>query len=216
MACLLHYAVGAFVVLCSLPSPLEGQRTRSLPNTSIEGPQENGMRARELPVTADQRKIYGFDALPEPNTSLDDLNRVVSALRPALGTRSVIDIARLALDSSVSGEPSPIAVDEDGIALRLAVGDYYFRVYGDAWRSMDAYASWWQQFRRRIPLIAPVISKDEQGNYLLAIKRLVLAPGRHPQVENWNLKVSRDGQVQVRSMALIFPVQPSWMFFDGP
>lgn len=166
-----------------------------------------------VPTTRAVYSLSGFDTFRGSNESLQEFNRLISAFQLSIGKERALSLAQLFLDTSV-GESGEVALDEGGLGLRLAVQNYYFAAYGEVWSALDAYAVWWEGFRRSSPILSPTITLGENGDYRIALKKLVLRGGQHPQVQNWDLGISRDGQVGVWSMQLIFPVHPGWMFYD--
>jgi hypothetical protein len=177
----------------------------------------NGSSFPLVAVSRSTREVYklrGFDASPGPNESLLEFNRLISALRLSIAKDRAVRFAALFLGSSVSDGPGEISLDDDGVPLRLAVQNYYFAAYGDVWRALEAYARWWQEFRSTTPELSPVVTLDVNGGYRVILKRLVMPAGGQPEVKNWELEISRDGQVRVLSMQMIFPAHPGWLFFD--
>lgn len=165
-------------------------------------------------ATRDVYRLSGFDSPPEPTESLREFNRLTSTLELSVAKERAVNLAALFLDSAVPGGPGEIAFDEDALWVRLAVQNHYFAAYGDLWRALDAYAGWWEQFRAATPELSPMVTPEANGRYRVALKRLVRFPGRQPEVQNWELAISRNGEVQILSMQLIFPVHPDWIFYD--
>jgi hypothetical protein len=199
-------------------SPAQAQRTDlAIDSQPLEGAANTELRApasRGVPGAI--QKLDGFDTVPRSDEPMHEFNRLVSAFQLSIGKEKAINLARLFLNSSVDGEFGEVALDEDGSWIRIAVQDYYRACYGDIWKALDAYVIWWAQFRQRAPVISPAISRDKDGGYHIALKRLAVPIGEHPEIQNWDLEISRDGQVRVLSMQLVFPVHPGWLFYDGP
>ncbi len=162
--------------------------------------------------------VYNFDAAEGPDAPLREFNRLVSKLDLAIPKGKATDFARLFLEACGAGEGREIvAADADGLGLRFAAENYYFAAYGDVWRALDAYALWWQGYQEvAAPTFAPTIDADENGNYRVALQRLVMIAGRQPQVQDLNLEISPAGNVRVLAMQQIFPQQPGLLFYDHP
>lgn len=172
---------------------------------------------RLVAVANPTREVYrlsGFDASSGPNESLQEFNRLISALQLSVEKERAIGLATLFLNSSVPGGPGEVALDDDPVSLRLAIQNHYLAAYGDVWRALEAYATWWQQFRSATPALSPLVTLDENGSYRVILKRLVLPAGGQPEVQNWEFEISQNGQVRVLSMQMIFPVHPGLIFYD--
>lgn len=164
--------------------------------------------------------VYNFDAAEGPDAPLQEFNRLVSKLDLAIPKGKATGFARLFLEACGAGEGKEIvAADADGLGLRFAAENYYFAAYGDVWRALDAYALWWQGYQEAAasslgPTFAPTTGADDNGNYRVALQRLVMIAGRQPQVQDLNLEVSPAGNVRVLAMQPIFPQQPRLLFYD--
>lgn len=164
--------------------------------------------------TRDVYRLSGFDVSQGSTESLHEFNRLTSTLQLSVAEERAISLAELFLDSAVPGEPGEIALDDDAVWLRLAVQNHYLAAYGDLWRALDAYAAWWEQFRSTTSELSPLVTLESNDRYRVILKRLVRYAGRQPEVQNWELEISRNGEVRVLSMQLIFPVHPDWLFYD--
>jgi hypothetical protein len=84
--------------------------------------------------------------------------------------------------------------------LRLAVQNYYYARYSDIWRALDVYSQWWQGSRANAPALAPTIGIDKNGRYRVVLKRLLTFVGKHRQVQEWELEISREGKIRILAM----------------
>ncbi len=158
-------------------------------------------------------QLYGFEASEGFNGSAQEFNRLISQLALSIPNEKATSFARFFLGCCVGGELSDVVLDEEG--LRHAVQRYYFGTYGDVWRALEAYMQWWQGFQTNAPDLAPTI-RFENGRYRVVLKKILMTVGRHPQLQEWDLEVSRDGEVRVLAMQPIFPKRPRWLFYDSP
>jgi hypothetical protein len=160
-------------------------------------------------------KLYSFQGLAGPNAPTQEFNQLTSQLALLIPKEKAISFTRLFLGSCVEGG-AEVALDDEAIEWRLAVQNHYFATYGDLWTALDAYSRWWQGFRSTAPRLAPSIGIGKNGRYRVALNRLVTVAGQHPRVQEWELEISRQGEIRVLAMRLIFPDQPSWLFYDLP
>lgn len=185
-----------------------------------QDPASSGLDAysfRLVAVDRSTQEIYrlsGFDAPQGAYEPLQEFNRLTSALQLSIARDQAIKLAELFLDSVDPGGRGEIALDDDAVPIRLAVQNQYMSAYGDVWRALVSYAGWWQQFKSVAPELAPVVTLESNGRYRVTLKRLVLYAGREPEVQNWELEISRNGEVRVLSMQKIFPAHPGWIFYD--
>jgi hypothetical protein len=163
--------------------------------------------------TREVYKLYGFEASGGSNRSSQEFDRLISQLALSIPEEKATSFARFFLGSCVGGEPEEIVADEEG--LRHAVQRYYFGTYGAIRRALDAYLQWWQEFQTNVPALAPTVRLDN-GRYRVVLKRLLMIVGRHPQVQQWDLEISREGQVRVLAIQPIYPKPPRWLFYDSP
>ena len=165
------------------------------------------------PSTREAYELYVFEASEGLNGSLQEFNRLISQLALAIPEEKAVSFARFFLGSCIGGEPEEIVRDEEG--LRHAVQRYYFGTYGAIRRTLEAYSQWWQDFQISAFALAPTI-RLENGRYRVVLNRVLMNVGRHPQVQEWDLEISREGQVRVRAMHSIFPKPSRWLFYDSP
>ena len=91
-------------------------------------------------------------------------------------------------------------LDQD--TLRDSVGQHYFTAYGEAWRSIDAYSLWWHGFldAEAVSDLAPRAEIERDGRYRVTMSRVVTTEARDPQVQQWQLEISSEGNVQGTTM----------------
>lgn len=163
----------------------------------------------------DVYKLYDFRGSAEPDAPSQEFNRFTSELTLSIPEEKATGLARLFLKCCVVGDGQEIVLDDE-IQLRLAVQNYYFATYRDLWIALDAYSRWWKGFQAHSPVVPATVAIDTKGRYRVALSRLVTSAGKHPQVQWWQLEVSRDGGVRVLSKQLVFPALPGWLFYDEP
>jgi len=162
--------------------------------------------------TGDVYQLAGFDVPPRLNESRAEFNRLASQLALSISTgEEAISLGKLFMECCVRAEPNDVVVDED--ALRLAVQDYYYEAYGDAWRTLDAYVEWWQAFKVHAPDLTPKV-EFENGSYSVVLKRVLTVAGRTPQLQDCHLEISRTGSVLLVAIQPIFPQRIGWLFYD--
>jgi len=162
--------------------------------------------------TPDVYKVYSFLGAAGPNAPSQEFNRFTSQLALSMPEEKAISLARLFLKSCIEGDGQEIVLNNE-VELRLAVQNYYLAAYGDLWRALDAYSRWWQGLQARALALAPTVV-GKNGRYRVVLHRLVTVVGKHPQVQEWEFEISREGEVRVLAIRLIFPDQPRWLFYD--
>lgn len=161
----------------------------------------------------DVYKVYSFLGSTEPKASSQEFNRFTSQLALSISEERAIGLSRLFLESCVDGDAKETVLDDE-TELRLAVQNYYWAAYGDLGRALDAYSRWWQGFQVHAPDLAPTVTTDKNGRYHVVLNRLLTFAGRHPLVQQWELEISREGEIRVLAMQPLFPDQQSWLFYD--
>lgn len=159
-------------------------------------------------------QLYSFEGSRQFAAFSDEFNRFGSTLGLTIGDRDVVGFAKLFLESSVAGNPGDILTDD--VNLRLAVQNCYFNMYRDVWKMLDAYSRWWEQFRVSAAELAPRVGVNRAGDYDLDLHTLLTLDGKHPQVQEIKMTISRSGAVSVRDIRTIFPDQSRWVFYDFP
>jgi len=165
------------------------------------------------PSTREVYELYGFETSIGFNGSLLEFNRLISQLSLSVPKEKATSFASFFLGSCGGGQLPEIVLDEEG--LRHAVQRYYFETYGSMRRTLEAYTQWWQGVQTNVSDLGPMV-RFENGRYRVVLKRILMMAGRHPQLQEWDLEISRDGNVRVLAMQPIFPKQPRWLFLDSP
>ncbi len=177
----------------------------------------DGPNARVIAVAPVSREVYELYDFQKSNVSKDssqEFNRLMSNLELSISEPSVTGFARLYLGSCDAGGVGQIIYDEDG--LRSAVENYYFAsLGGDVWRTLSAYTWWWPGFQKTSASLQPAVKLNVNGLYDISLNELVTPDGKHPELHQWDLEISREGKVKVLATQLIFPPEPRWLFFDS-
>lgn len=159
-------------------------------------------------------QLYSFEGSGELGAFSDEFSRLASSLDLTIAKSDVVSLAKLFLESARAGNPGSILVDNLG--LKLAVQNYYFSMYRDIWKMLDAYSEWYTPFQSIMPEVGPKVVTNQTGGYDISLQTLLTVDGKHPQVQDIELTISSAGRVQVRSIRTIFPDQSRWVFFDFP
>jgi hypothetical protein len=161
-------------------------------------------------------ELYSFESMEKRADVGAEFNRFASELALSLSKSELANFAAFFLETTVPFRPGEIVLDQD--ALRDSVGRHYFTAYDEAWRSIDAYSRSWHVFLdgETVSELAPRAEIERDGRYRVTMSRVVTAEGAHPQVQQWQLEISPEGNVQVTSMRTILPKGPRWMFYDSP
>jgi hypothetical protein len=180
--------------------------------TVLDGP--NARVIAVAPVGQEVYELYDFQKSNVSSNSSQEFNRLMSTLELSISEPSVAGFARLYLGSCDAGGVGQIIYDEDG--LRSAVENYYFASLGsDVWRTLSAYTWWWPGFQKTSSSLQPTVKLNANGFYDISLKELVTPDGKHPELHQWDLEISREGKVRVLATQLIFPPEPRWLFFDS-
>ena len=180
--------------------------------TVLDGP--NARVIAVAPVSQEVYELYDFQKSNVSSNSSQEFNRLMSTLELSISEPSVAGFARLYLGSCDAGGVGQIIYDEDG--LRSAVENYYFASLGsDVWRTLSAYTWWWPGFQKTSSSLQPTVKLNANGFYDISLKELVTPDGKHPELHQWDLEISREGKVRVLATQLIFPPEPRWLFFDS-
>jgi hypothetical protein len=162
-------------------------------------------------------QLYSFESMEKRADVAAEFNRFASSeLALSLSKSELANFAAFFLETTVPFRPGEIVTDQD--TLREAVGRHYFTSYDEAWRSIDAYSRWWHGFLEADTVLelAPRTDIERDGRYRVTLNRVVTNEGAHPQVQQWQLDISPEGNVQVKLMQTIFPKSPRWIFYDSP
>lgn len=155
-------------------------------------------------------ELYSFESSDSLGQSSEKFNRLLSHLTLSISDDKAASIARLFLGCCVREAHGETVSDEDG--LRHSVERYYIRIYGDVWRALEAYTQWWQAYQKTAVHLPPTVVV-EGGVRRIALERLILSFGMHPQLQRWEIAVSSDGSVSVLAVESIFPKQSRWLSY---
>jgi hypothetical protein len=161
-------------------------------------------------------ELYNFESMGKRADVAAEFNRFASELSLSLSKSELANFAAFFLETTIPFRPGEIVLDQD--TLRESVGRHYFTAYGEAWRSIDAYAELWHGFldAKTVSELEPRAEIERDGRYLVTLHRVVTTEGAHPQVQQWQLEISPEGNTQITSMRTILPKAPRWMFYDSP
>ena len=161
-------------------------------------------------------QLYNFESVGKRADVAAEFNRFAAELSLSLSKSELSNFAAFFLETTVPFRPGEIVLDQD--TLRESVGRHYFTAYGEAWRSIDAYAELWHGFldAKTVSELEPRAQMERDGRYHVTLHRVVTTEGAHPQVQQWQLEISPEGNTQITSMRTILPKAPRWMFYDSP
>jgi hypothetical protein len=160
------------------------------------------------PVGSDE--LYSFESSDDVEQASQKFNRLLSHLALSIPQEKVTSVARFFLACCVREAPGETITDD--VALHHSVERYYIRVYGDVWRALEASTQWWQGYEKTAVRSTPTVVV-EGGVRRINLERLILSFGMHPQLQQWDVAVSRDGSVRVLAVESIFPKQSRWLSY---
>jgi hypothetical protein len=161
-------------------------------------------------------ELYSFESMGKRTDIAAEFDRFASELSLSLSKSDMTNFAAFFLETTIPFRPGEIVLDRD--TLRESVGRHYFTAYDEAWRSIDAYSRLWPGFvdAKTVSDLGPRAEIERDGRYRVTLHRVVTTEGAHPQVQQWQLEISPEGNAQVMSMRTILPKAPRWMFYDSP
>ena len=161
-------------------------------------------------------ELYSFESMGKRTDVAAEFDRFASELSLSLSKSDLTNFAAFFLETTIPFRPGEIVLDRD--TLRESVGRHYFTAYDEAWRSIDAYSRLWPGFvdAKTVSDLGPRAEIERDGRYRVTLHRVVTTEGAHPQVQQWQLEISPEGNAQVTSMRTILPKEPRWMFYDSP
>jgi len=158
-------------------------------------------------------ELYSFEDGEGLSAAVQEFNRFTYPLPFSISKEQVVAFAGLFLSSCVGEQSTEIALDADSV--RHAVERNYIAAYGNTHRALDAYVYWWEGFEAKTPALAPSVEL-RNGHYRVVVKAVATLEGRHPEIQEWDLEISRGGEVHVLGNQAVFPKKPHWLFFDFP
>lgn len=161
-------------------------------------------------------ELYSFESTGKRGDVAGDFNRFAAQLSLSLSKDELPNFAAFFLETAIPIQPAELVLDQD--ALRETVGRHYYTSYDEAWRSIDAYATWWHRFLdgQNVPELSPKAEVEADGRYRVTLSRVVTAKGAHPQLQQWQMEISPEGNVRTVAMRTVFPKAPRWIFYDSP
>jgi hypothetical protein len=161
-------------------------------------------------------ELYSFESMGKHADVEAEFNRFTSDLSLSLSKSELANFAAFFLETTIPFRAGEVVLDQD--TLRDSVGRHYFTTYGEAWRSIDEYTRWWHDFvdTEAVSELAPKAEFERDGRYRVTMHRVVTSEGAHPQVQQWQLDISPEGNVQGTTMRTVLPKAPRWMFYDSP
>src|SRR5215472_6844116 len=161
-------------------------------------------------------ELFSFQSTGKRVDVTSEFNQFASQLSLSLSKSEMANFGVFFLETAIPVRPGEVVLNQD--SLRDAVGRHYFTTYDEAWRSIDAYTRWWHGFLDGDAglQLAPSAEIEQDGRYRVTLNRVVTTEGAHPQLQQWELEISKDGNVRVAGMRSIFPKAPRWIFYDTP
>ncbi len=161
-------------------------------------------------------ELYSFESSGKRGDVAGDFNRFAAHLSLTLSKDELPNFAAFFLETAIPIRRGELVLDQD--ALRETVGRHYYAEYDGAYRSIDAYAQWWHRFLdgQNVPELNPKAEIEADGRYRVTLNRVVTTDGAHPQLQQWQVEISPEGNVRTVAMRTVFPKAPRWIFYDSP
>jgi hypothetical protein len=161
-------------------------------------------------------ELYSFRSKANGADGTGEFNQFMSQLSLSLSKYDLANFAAFFLETAIPMRPGEIVFDQE--ALRAVVGLRYYARYDELWRSLDAYSQWSRAFSdgEKMLEIAPKAEIEQTGRYLVTLNRVVGTESTHPQLQQWRVEVSLEGNVWATAMRVIFPKSARWVFYDSP
>lgn len=161
-------------------------------------------------------ELFSFQSTGKRVDVTGEFNQFASQLSLSLSKSEMANFGVFFLETAIPVRPGEVVLNQD--SLRDAVGRHYFTTYDEAWRSIDAYTRWWHGFLDGDAALqlAPSAEIEPDGRYRVTLNRVVTTEGAHPQLQQWELQISKNGNVRVAGMRSVFPKAPRWIFYDTP
>jgi hypothetical protein len=156
--------------------------------------------------------LYDFEGSNGLQQSSQEFNRLVSQLELSVPNEKATDVARLFLACCVLDEPGEVVASED--TMRHGVERDYMQIFGqDVYRALAASGDWWQGYAASAYAFPPAQTTSGDSSHV-TLERIVLKFGMHPQLQQYDLEIARDGSVHSVTVQTIFPKEDSWVSFD--
>ena len=158
--------------------------------------------------------LYDFESSADLAQSSQEFNRLVSQLSLSVTENQAASVAQFFMDCCVLGTPADVVGDED--TLHHSIEREYMQIYGeDVWRALSAFTEWWQGYTESAYQFPPAAQTESGGDYRASVERVVAGFGMHPQLQECDLQISRDGKVRITSVESIFPKEARWLSYDS-
>lgn len=158
--------------------------------------------------------LYDFESSQRLDQSAEEFNRMVSQLGLSVTNTNADELAHFFLECCAVGDPGDVVANED--TLHHSIERDYMQVFGeDVYRALSAFTEWWQGYAASQYEFPPALEPEDGGAFHIAVERVVLNFGMHPQLQQCNFEISHDGKVQVGVVEAIFPKQDRWLSYDS-
>jgi len=156
-------------------------------------------------------KLYSFESSDGFQQSSREFNRLISQLALSLDDDKATGMAHFFLGCCNRGMRGEIVPDED--LLHHTIERDYLQIYGDVWRTLEAFSQWWEGYQKSAFQFPPAV-RAGNGAYLITVETVVVNFGMHPQLQQWNFALSPDGAVSILSVEPIYPKESRWLSYD--
>jgi hypothetical protein len=205
-----------------LSSIVEGKGIHSLNFFQVEMPSQasfDGQWTWTVAVVARKTgayELYSFENTGKRGDIAGDFNRFAAHLSLSLSRDDLPNFAAFFLETAIPVRRGELVLDQD--ALRETVSRHYDSAYDETYRAIDAYAQWWHRFLdgQNVPELSPKAEAEPDGRYRVTLSRVVTTDGAHPQLQQWQMDISTEGNVRTVAMRTVFPKAPRWLFYDSP
>jgi hypothetical protein len=158
--------------------------------------------------------LYDFESSQRLDQAAGEFNRLVSQLGLAVTNTNADELAHFFLECCALGDSGDPVANED--LLHHSIERDYMQVFGeDVYRALSAFTEWWQGYAASQYEFPPAVEAEDGGAFHVALERVVLNFGMHPQLQQCNLEISHDGKVQVGAVEAVFPKQSRWLSYDS-
>jgi hypothetical protein len=158
--------------------------------------------------------LYDFEGSQDLQQAAQEFNRLVAQLGVKVTNTNVDQLAHFFLECCAVGVPGDVVANED--TLHHSIERDYMQVFGeDVYRSLWSFTEWWQGYTASQYEFPPAVEAEDGGAFHIAVERVVLNFGMHPQLQQCNLQISQDGDISVSGIESIFPKQDRWLSYDS-
>ena len=158
--------------------------------------------------------LYDFESTQRLDESAKEFNRMVSQLGISVTNTNADELAQFFLSCCALGDPGDVVASED--TLHHSVERDYMQAFGtDVYRALSSFSEWWQGYTASRYEFPPAVETDNGGRFRIAVERVVLNFGMHPQLQQCDFEISQNGTVQIGTVEPIFPKQERWLSYDS-